>query len=166
MTTALFYGSSTGNTQEVAELIAKALNEDITTIDVADEGCESISKHNKLILGISTWGEGDLQDDWEDIWGDFCDIDFNGKTVALFGLGDQDTYGDEFVDALGTLYEQVKTAGANIVGFTSSEGYEHEASKAELDGEFVGLVVDVDNQDDLTQERIDSWTNNIKTSIL
>ena len=123
-------------------------------------------KYDKVILGISTWGEGDLQDDWEDVWADFCNIDFNGKTVSLFGLGDQEGYADEFVDALGTLYEQVKDAGADVVGFTSSEGYEHDASKAEIDGKFVGLVVDEDNQDELTQERIEQWIINIKTSIL
>ncbi len=166
MSTALFYASSTGNTEDVASRIVKALGEDIQTVNIADSGCDEINNFDKIILGISTWGEGDLQDDWEDIWADFCDIDFNGKTVSLFGLGDQDGYADEFVDALGTLYEQVKSAGATIIGFTSSEGYEHESSKAEVDGEFVGLVVDEDNQDDLTDERIEEWTNNIKTSIL
>jgi len=166
MNTGLFYGSSTGNTEDVANQIVKSLDNNITTIDVANGACQDIQNYDKLIFGISTWGEGDLQDDWDDIWDDFCNIDFSGKTVALFGLGDQESYADEFVDALGTLYEQVKNAGATIVGFTSSDGYEHEASKAELDGEFVGLVVDVDNQDDLTQERIQIWTNSIKTSIL
>ena len=166
MSTALFYASSTGNTEDVAAKIVKALGEDIQTVNIADDGCDNIQNFDKLILGISTWGEGDLQDDWEDIWADFCDIDFNGKTVGLFGLGDQEGYADEFVDALGTLYEQVKGAGANIVGFTSSEGYDHDSSKAEIDGEFVGLVVDEDNQDDLTDERIEEWTSNIKTSIL
>jgi len=166
MSTALFYASSTGNTENVASKIVKALGEDIKSIDISSSGCDDIQNHDKLILGISTWGEGDLQDDWEDIWADFCDIDFNGKTVGLFGLGDQEGYGDEFVDALGTLYEQVKNAGASIVGFTSNDGYEYEGSKAEIDGEFVGLVLDEDNQDDLTDERITQWTNSIKTSIL
>jgi len=166
MNTGLFYGSSTGNTEEVANQIVKSLDDNIKTIDVANGACQDIKKYDKLIFGISTWGEGELQDDWDDIWDDFCNINFSGKTVALFGLGDQESYTDEFANALGTLYEQVKSAGASIVGFTSSEGYEHEASTAELDGRFVGLVVDVDNQDDLTQERIQTWTNSIKTSIL
>ena len=166
MNTALFYASSTGNTEAVAKKIVTALGEEIKTYDIANNGCEAIDSCDKVILGVSTWGEGDLQDDWEDIWSDFCEIDFKGKTVALFGLGDQEGYGDEFVDALGTLYEQVKSAGANVVGFTSVEGYEHDASKAQVDNQFVGLVVDEDNQDELTDERVAAWTNNIKTSIL
>jgi len=166
MSTALFYASSTGNTEDVAKRIVTSLGEDIKSYNIADDGYDAISDYNKIILGISTWGEGELQDDWEDIWADFCDIDFNGKTVALFGLGDQEGYADEFVDALGIMHEQVLTAGGNIVGYTSSDGYEHDSSKAEVDGQFVGLVVDEDNQDDLTDERIEKWTSNIKTSIL
>ena len=166
MSTALFYASSTGNTEDVAKRIVASLGEDIKTYDIANDGCDAISNCEKIILGVSTWGEGDLQDDWEDSWSDFCEIDFSGKTVALFGLGDQEGYAEEFVDALGTLYEQVQTAGANVIGFTSTDGYDHDESKAQVDGQFVGLVVDEDNQDDLTQERIEAWTNSIKTSIL
>ncbi len=166
MSTGLFYASSTGNTENVAKSIVDSLDADIKTYDIASDGYDAISDYDKVILGISTWGEGELQDDWEDIWSDFCNIDFNGKTVALFGLGDQEGYGDEFVDALGIMYEQVKIAGGNVVGFTSTQGYEHDSSKADIGGEFVGLVVDEDNQDDLTQERIEKWTNNIKNSII
>lgn len=166
MSTALFYASSTGNTEDVAKRIVASLGEDIKTYDIANDGCDAISNCEKIILGVSTWGEGELQDDWEDLWSDFCEIDFSGKTVALFGLGDQEGYAEEFVDALGTLYQQVQTAGAHVVGFTSVDGYDHDESKAQVDGQFVGLVVDEDNQDDLTQERIEAWTNSIKTSIL
>ena len=164
MSTALFYASSTGNTEDVAKRIVESLEADIKTYDISNDGCDAIADCEKVILGVSTWGEGDLQDDWEDIWSDFCEIDFSGKTVALFGLGDQEGYAEEFVDALGTLYEQVQTAGANVIGFTSID--DHDESKAQVDGQFVGLVVDEDNQDDLTQERIEAWTNSIKTSIL
>jgi len=166
MSTALFYASSTGNTQDVANRIVKALGADIKTYDIANSGYDAINDCEKIILGISTWGEGDLQDDWDEIWSDFCQINFDSKTVALFGLGDQESYADEFVDALGIMYEQVKTAGGDVVGFTSTDGYDHDASKADINGEFVGLVIDEDNQDDLTQERIETWTKNIKASIL
>lgn len=165
MNTAIFYASSTGNTENIAQEISKNLNE-LPTYDISQKGVDEISNYDKLILGISTWGEGELQDDWDELWEDFCEIDFSGKTVALFGLGDQDSYADEFVDALGLLYEQVKKAGANIIGFTSSDGYDHEESKAQIDDTFVGLVIDEDNQDDLTDERVNNWTQAIKTDIL
>lgn len=166
MNTALFYGSTTGNTEEIGKLIIEALNKDIEIFDISDSGLDKISSYEKLILGTSTWGEGELQDNWDDVWSEFCEIDFSGKTVALFGLGDQDSYADEFVDALGIIYTQVKNAGANVIGFTSSQGYEHDSSKAQIDDQFVGLVIDVENQDELTQERVEKWTNSIKTSIL
>ncbi|MDX9961694.1 MAG: flavodoxin domain-containing protein, partial [Aliarcobacter sp.] len=105
-------------------------------------------------------------DDCEDAWADFCKLDLSNKTIALFGLGDQESYSDEFCSALGIIYEQVKSAGANVIGFTSSQGYYHDASKAQIDDKFVGLVIDEDNQDDLSNERIANWTNEIKEEIL
>ncbi|RXJ99546.1 flavodoxin [Arcobacter sp. CECT 8986] len=165
MATALFYASSTGNTEEVAQKIADRL-QGIDTFNISDKSIENINNYEKLIIGTPTWGEGDLQDDWDEKWDEFCSLDLSTKTIALFGLGDQDSYGDEFCDALGIMYEQIEKAGANIVGFTSTDGYEHEYSKAQIDDKFVGLVIDEDNQDDLTDERIENWTNQIKNDIL
>ncbi len=165
MATAIFYASSTGNTENVATMIADKLD-GISTYDISSTSLDDISNFDKLILGISTWGEGELQDDWDDLWSDFCEIDFSNKTVALYGLGDQDSYADEFVDALGILYQQVKKAGGNIIGFTSVEGYDHEESKAQIDDQFVGLVIDEDNQDEMTEERVEQWITHIKPEIL
>jgi flavodoxin I len=165
MTTALFFASSTGNTEEVAQKIANELG-NIEVFNICDEDIQKINKFDKIILGTSTWGEGELQDDWDEIWEEFCELDLSGKTVALFGLGDQDGYGDEFCDALGIMYEQVKKANANVIGFTSTKDYDFEYSKAQIDDEFVGLVIDEDNQDDLTDERIKSWIEKIKADIL
>lgn len=165
MSTAIFYASSTGNTEEIANNIARALD-DIDTHNISETSINEVNNYDKLIFGISTWGEGDLQDDWEDIWDEFKELNFEDKTVALFGLGDQDSYGDEFVDALGIMYEVLKEKGANVIGFTSIDGYEFDESKAKIDDEFVGLVIDEDNQDDLTQERVEAWTQKIKSEIL
>ena len=165
MNTAIFYASSTGNTEAIAKEISKKLN-NIKLYNICDDGIEEISNYDKLILGTPTWGEGDLQDDWEDVWNDFSKLDFSNKTVALFGLGDQESYGDEFVNALGTMYETVKDNGAKVIGFTSNEGYEYDESTAEVDNNFVGLVIDEDNQEELTDERIDAWTKSIQKEIL
>ncbi len=91
---------------------------------------------------------------------------FQIKTVALVALGDQEGYDDTFVNSLGTMYEQVSKQGANVIGFTSTDGYEFEESTAVQDDKFVGLVIDEDNQDDLTDERIDNWSEQIKADIL
>lgn len=165
MATAIFYASSTGNTEIVAKQIAKTLS--INNIfDISRINIERINEYDKLILGTSTWGEGDLQDDWDDAWNAFCQLDFTEKTIALFGLGDQESYSDNYVDAMGTIYEQIIEKGARVIGFTSSEGYEHEESKAQkVNGDFVGLALDEDNQSELTDERIALWCKQIKNEI-
>lgn len=165
MATAIFFASSTGNSEEIANKIASALGE-IEVFDLAGTKIEKINDYEKVILGGSTWGDGELNDDWEDAWGDFCKLDLSNKTIALFGLGDQESYSDEFCSALGIIYEQINKSGAKIVGFTSTEGYYHDASKAQIDDKFVGLIIDEDNQSDLTDERINNWVNEIKEDIL
>ena len=166
MATAIFYASSTGNTQNIAKQIAKQLGIN-DKFDISNINVEKINEYDKLIFGASTWGDGDLQDDWDDAWNEFCKLDFSGKTVALFGLGDQESYSDNFVDAMGTIYEQVVLKGAKVVGSFSSEGYEHEESKAQKpDGDFVGLALDEDNQSDLSNDRIAIWCAQIKEEII
>lgn len=165
MATAIFFASSTGNSEEIASKIASKLN-NIEVFDLSGTKIDKINNYDKIILGGSTWGDGELNDDWEDVWGDFCKLDLSSKTIALFGLGDQESYSDEFCSALGIIYEQAKSMNAKIIGFTSSEGYYHDTSKAQIDNEFVGLVIDEDNQSDLTDERIAKWVNEIKEDIL
>lgn len=165
MATAIFYASSTGNTKEAAQIISDCLN-NIEIFDISEHNVELIKEYDKIILGISTWGEGDLQDDWEDAMDQFCDIDFSTKTVALFGLGDQESYADCFLDAMGIIYEQIVKTGDNIIGQWDTEGYYFDESKAVLEGKFVGLAIDEDNQSELTDERIKMWCDEIKDRIL
>jgi flavodoxin I len=165
MSTAIFYGSSTGNTQSAAEAIGKCLG--INDIYDISEGVEKMNGYDKIILGASTWGEGSLQDDWESEWKDFCELNFQGKTVALFGLGDQESYGDNYLDAMGEIYEVIIKKGGNIIGEWSSDGYVHDQSKAEIvSGFFVGLALDEDNESDLTPSRIETWCSQIKDKFL
>jgi flavodoxin I len=165
MATAIFFASSTGNSEEIASKISSKLD-DIEVFDLAGTKIDKINNYDKIILGGSTWGDGELNDDWEDAWADFCKLDLSNKTIALFGLGDQESYSDEFCSALGIIYEQINSMGAKIIGFTSTKGYYHDSSKAQLEDKFVGLILDEDNQSDLTDERIENWTNEIKEDIL
>lgn len=166
MSIAIYYASSTGNTREVAQTIANELGGKIDLIDLGSEDFSEVENYDTLIFGSSTWGDGDLQDDWEENWESFENLDLSGKTIALFGLGDQESYEDVFVNALGTIYEQVKkNAAAKIVGFTDTNGYEFSDSTAVVDGQFVGLVIDEDNQSELTKQRIENWCNAIKAQI-
>ena len=163
MATGIFYTTSTGNAGEIAREISKQLG-NIDVIELNSENLSKINDYEKLIIGVSTWGDGELNDDFEDVWDDFCELNFSDKTIALFGLGDQEGYPDEFCSAMGIVYEQVKEA--NIIGFTSTDEYEFDSSKANIDNKFVGLVIDEDNQDHLTQQRVENWVNEIKLNIL
>ncbi|MDR1284965.1 MAG: flavodoxin [Campylobacteraceae bacterium] len=163
MSIAIVYGSSGGNTESVAKLIQKKLGKEIDLIDISKADADKINGYDKLILGTSTWYEGELQDDWDSFNKDSLKLE--GKTVALFGLGDQDGYGGEFCDGVGTLYQLSLEKGAKIVGDkNSTEGYSFEYSKAVVDGKFVGLIVDEDNQSDLTESRVEKWVESIKSA--
>lgn len=155
----IFYGSTTGRTQEIAESIAEKLG-NCDLIDVANASKDDLAKYSNLILASSTYGDGDLQSDWEDFNSNLSDDDFNGKVVAIVGLGDQDGYADTFCDCIGLLADRAKNA--TIIGKTSNEGYSYTASKGVSGDEFLGLAIDDDNQSDLSEERITKWVESIK----
>ena len=166
MSIGIFYGSSGGMTEDVAERIGKALGLESELHDIAETDMNKFDDYSKVIIGTSTWGDGDLQDDWDDEFSEFEKVDFSGKTVAFFGLGDQEGYGDNFLDAMGTLHDAAVANGATVIGDGwSTEGYDFEESTAIKDGTFVGLAIDEDNQDDLTDERIEKWVADIKASL-
>ena len=160
----LIYGSSTGNTESVVEKLTHILGTDNLEVkEVSQTNSEEISSFEKLILASSTWGAGDLQSDWEDFETQLNNVNFTGKTVALLGLGDQKRFGDTFCESLSLLHE--KTRDANIVGKTSTKGYDFQESNSVINGEFIGLAIDEDNQDDLTTQRLNAWVNQIKESL-
>ena len=158
----LIYGSDTGNTELVTEDITKLIDGiDVTT--VADLTLEDWD-HDKFILGIPTWYDGELQSDWEDNFEEFKTIDFTGKTVAIFGLGDQLGYEEWFCDGIGILAEVIIKNGGQVIGFTEKDdSYEFEDSKALVDDDTLyGLAIDEDNQPELTQERLKKWVEQLK----
>ncbi len=162
----LFFGSDEGNTERVAHAIVERLGEEFVDVyDIADVTQLEFADYDRIILGIPTWDFGQIQSDWEEFWDDISAVDFTGKQVALFGLGDQFGYGDYFLDAMGMLHDVVVEAGAEIVGHWSVEGYDYDYSKAEIPGagKFVGLAIDEDQQEDLTSERLDRWCAQILT---
>jgi flavodoxin I len=156
----IFYGSSTGNTRDVSVKLQAALGGDLH--DITDADVETIAAYEYLVFATSTWGAGDLQDDWEDFFPRLDEIDFSGKKVAIMGLGDQDNYGDTFVDGMLILANKVEELGGQVVGYTSTEGYSYDSSEAVRNGQFLGLVIDEDSQSDKTDERIKLWTAELK----
>ena len=159
MSVAVVYGSAMGNTEGAAKLIAEKLGVS-DVLNIADTDASKLNSYDKLVIGTSTWGSGDLQDDWDAF--DFGGLKLHGKTVAVFGMGDSESYSDSFCSGMGKLAAKLKEAGANIVGAVSTEGYSFEASEAVENGNFVGLALDNDNQEDQTESRIDAWVAKIK----
>ncbi len=160
----LFYGSTTCYTEIIAEKIQTLIGADLVDIfNIKDQSLALCLDYDFIILGISTWDYGELQEDWESIWSDINQLDLSDKIIALYGMGDQVGYTEWFQDALGMLHEQVTAQGAKPVGYWPIQGYEFTASKALTpDGDqFVGLSLDEDSQYNLTDERLDTWCEQV-----
>lgn len=156
----LFYGSTTCYTEMVAERIQALLGENRIDINnISQVPINNIFLYESLIFGIPTWDYGELQEDWDLIWDDLCELDLNGKTVAIFGLGDQVGYGQWFQDAIGYLAQQLQSAGATLTGLWPNEGYQFEASKGLTDDGkyFLGLALDEETQAELSDSRLTQW---------
>ena len=161
----IFYGSSTGSTKSVAEIIGKKLGVEASSIISVDKakGAQLLD-YDVLLLGSSTWGIGDLQDDWESFISELEKQNLAGKEVGVFGTGDSSSYADSFCDAIATIAEAAENAGAKIVGNNvDSSDYSYDESRAETDGKFIGLPIDSDNEDSKTNARIEAWIVQIKT---
>lgn len=161
--TAVVYGSTTGTCQTIAKSVASKLGADIFEVTAIDAA--TLAEYDALILGSSTWGLGELQDDWYDGVEVLKEMDLSSKTIALFGCGDADSYCDTFCDAIGLIYKDIAESGAKFVGSVSKDGYSYDTSAAEVDGVLVGLPLDDINESDKTDSRIDSWIASFKDSL-
>ncbi len=161
--TVVIYGSSTGTCQSIAENIASKLG--VEAIDVANLDEATVTANDNLILGTSTWGAGELQDDWYDGIKTLKAATLTGKTVALFGCGDAESYPDTFCGGMKELYDAAVEAGATVLPGVSTDGYTFDDSEAVADGKFVGLALDDVNEDDKTDSRIEAWIEAIKPSL-
>ena len=157
--TIVVYGSSTGTCEAIADKIAKKLR--CEAINVQNLTADVVSNNKNLILGTSTWGAGEMQDDWYDGLKVLQGADLSGKTIALFGCGDCGSYSDTFVGGMGELYNGIKTSGAHFVGSVGTDDYSFDDSEALVDGKFIGLPLDDVNEDDKTDSRIDAWIADI-----
>lgn len=162
--TCVIYGSSTGTCEDIAKRIASKLD-NAEVVDAAKLNVETIAAYDNLLLGTSTWGAGEMQDDWYDGVKALKAADLNGKTIALFGCGDSESYCDTFCGGMAELYKAVEGKGTNLVGMVSADDYNFEDSEAVIDGEFVGLALDEMNESDKTDERIDAWIESFKAQL-
>lgn len=162
----IFYGSTTGTTADVAQRIAKALGVDAADIhDMAKSKPSDVAPYDLLVLGTSTWGAGDMQDEAHDFADGLQGMSLAGKEVALFGCGDE-TMADTFCDGVAELMKYVEPTGARIIGSFDVSGYDFSESKAVgADGKAVGLLIDEVNHADTADRRINEWCELLKTEI-
>ena len=160
----LFYGTSTTKTAAIAQKIQEAFGQaDLDIVPIESAWKEEFLTYNYLIVGTSTWFDGELPTYWDEVMPELTALELQDKKVAIFGLGDQVNYPDNFVDGIGVLAEAFETAGAKLVGLTSPDGYTFNQSQALKDGKLQGLALDIENQSDQTEKRIKDWVAQLKT---
>lgn len=160
----LFYGSTTGMTEDVAFEIERIAREkygiNLTPINIIDlDDPNDMFLYRKIIIGIPTWNYGEYQDDWELIVDKIAAADLRGTTIALFGLGDQIGYPEYYLDAMGMLGAQFAAQGARFIGaWKKDDSYHFEQSKALTENDyFIGLALDEDGQPEKTTPRLEQW---------
>lgn len=158
---AIFYGSTTGTTESICNEVATKLGCDVINVN---GGVEAVADYENVIFASSTWGLGELQDDWANMLGSLSSIGFKGKKVSFIGTGDGSSFPDTFVDAIGIIYREIEDKGAIFVGQTSTEGYDYSASAAEVEGKFLGLVIDI-NEEAMNEQKIDLWVEQLKKEL-
>ncbi len=159
----LFYGTETVKTAEAAAKIQAALGNvktDIIPVEKAEP--KDFEKYELIIAGVSTWFDGELPTYWDEIIPALKSVQLNGKKVAIFGLGDQVNYPDNFADGVGMLADIFEKCGATLTGFTLTTDYQFNQSLATRGHQFAGLILDFENQAELTDERIKNWVEQLK----
>jgi flavodoxin I len=159
----LFYSFNTKKTSQTAKRIVEQFGEDkIDTVNAEEITEEQFLAYDNIIIGSPTWFDGELPNYWDEFVPALEDIDLKGKKIAIYGAGDQKGYPENFVDALGLMANLVEKQGANLVGFTSIEGYTFEGSKAQREGKFCGLALDFENQSSKNKQRVIDWCSQLK----
>jgi flavodoxin I len=162
--TAIVYSFNTLKTGKIAKRIKEAFGKgaDIDMLNVEKVTPEEFLQYDNLICGTATWFDGELPNHWDEFIPELEEMNLKGKRVALFGLGDQKGYPENFLDGMGILGEILEAQGAKLVGFTSTEGYSYESSRAERGGQFVGLGIDFETQGTKNKERVNGWVEKLK----
>lgn len=167
----IFFGTSTGSTEEVASLISEQFGADVASEPIEIDAIQgsvasTFAKYDALVVGTPTWNTGaDTERSgtgWDEIYyGEMEDLSMDGKKVAVFGLGDSESYSENYCDAAGELHDVFEGRGSTMLGYISQEGYLHEDSKSIRGDKFCGLLCDAINQEDLTERRVQAWVEQL-----
>lgn len=159
----IFYGPKKGSVSKIAQIMHNELGESRADLHaIKDCPVQTLNNYDKLIFGISTlgrttWDSEHDDDDWDVFFPNLDKVNWTGKKVAIYGLGDQINYSDHFVDAIGWLFEKLITLKVEVVGFVSPDEFDFNDSEAFIDGNFVGLPLDEDNEPEKSEQRVKNW---------
>jgi len=160
----LIFGTQSGNSEAIAGLIEDETG--LEAINIDDIDVESLAEYDGLIIGTPTWNTGADEDrtgvGWDANRDAIKAMSLAGKPVAVFGLGDSGSYPDNFCEGLEEVHSTFKAAGAKMLGYVEPDGYSFEQSKSVVDGKFVGLPLDQDNEEDMSEERVKEWVAQLK----
>ncbi len=160
---ALIYSFNSTKTAKIAEKIMKEWDDDgIEPVNAETLDENTFLSYENMILGVPTWFDGELPNYWDEFGPALEDMDMKGKNIAIFGLGDQVNYPENFLDAVGIMADLLESRGAWLVGFTSVESYNFEHSQAQRGNLLAGLAIDFENQHQLTNARVVDWVNSLK----
>jgi flavodoxin I len=171
----IFFGTDTGRTRRVAKDLARKLGDlAAAPVNINKAAPEDLLAYDALILGTPTLGEGAVpgldtggsMESWLEFLPKAAGLDLAGKVVALFGLGDQDKYGEHFVSALRPLHDWARARGATLVGHWPTAGYDYVDSEAVEGDHFLGLAIDQHNQAELTEARLTEWLAQVMPALL
>ncbi|HHB94802.1 MAG TPA: flavodoxin [Campylobacterales bacterium] len=165
----IFYASAGGTTKIITDALVEAFDIDEDSVIFMEDDYDDVEQFDDfdvLLIGSSTWGQGDTHFEWVDPMLEIEeDADFSSKKVAFFGAGDCRKHGEHFCSALGKLYNVFTKAGATPIGFVPKEDYIYEYSLAEIDGKLCGLGIDEHNESDKTQTRVEKWIEQLKKEL-
>ena len=164
---AIVYSFNTQKTGKIAKRIKEAFGKDasVELVNIEEVTADEFLQYDNLICGTATWFDGELPNHWDEFVPELEDMDLKGKLVALFGLGDQKGYPENFLDGMGILGEIMEAQGARLVGFTSTEEYSYESSQAERGDQFIGLGIDFETQGAKNKDRVNGWVEKLKLEL-
>ncbi len=174
-TIGIFFGTDSGTTRLIAKKIARALKQRFGDDCVAKPAninrvtTEELLAYEVLILGTPTYGDGQLpgkasrnkDESWLEFLPGLQGMDFTGRQIVLYGLGDQEEYPESFLDAMRDLYDAFAASGAEMIGNSPIEGFEFKRSRAVEQDHFIGLALDHHLQHLLTDQRIEDWLDQL-----
>lgn len=165
---ALLYAPKGGSVENAAKKVEKICKQDIDVIEISGFDVRNLENYQNFILGCSTvgaesWKDAEADNEWDAFFHNLEEknVSLKDNVVAIFGLGNQVLYPDHFVDAMMYLKTEAEKAGANIVGEWPNEGYDFTGSESLIDGKFIGLPLDEDNEPEKSEERIQPWLKKV-----